>query len=152
MKILLSVIGVFFLAIVIYFFVLGYLSQAKAANGLVDGKLSACGNKPNCVSSEMNKESDHFIEPIKYQGDDNIRLKMLTAITAMNGEVESDSDEYIAATFTSGFFRFTDDVEIRIVAAEKTIHLRSASRVGHSDFGVNRKRMETLRSLFNSVE
>jgi uncharacterized protein (DUF1499 family) len=58
-------------------------------------------------------------------------------------------DHYIHAEFTSAFFRFVDDVEFYFDSEAKIIHMRSASRIGYSDFGVNRKRLEKLRSLFN---
>lgn len=54
----------------------------------------------------------------------------------------------MAAIFTSKFFGFVDDLECRIDQANHTIHLRSASRVGHSDFGANRKRVALITTLF----
>jgi len=61
-------------------------------------------------------------------------------------------DHYIHAEFTSAFFRFVDDVEFYFDSEAKIIQMRSASRIGYSDFGVNRERLEKLRSLFkNSI-
>jgi uncharacterized protein (DUF1499 family) len=57
-------------------------------------------------------------------------------------------DHYIHAEFTSAFFRFVDDVEFYFDSEAKIIHMRSASRIGYSDFGVNRERLEKVRSLF----
>ena len=57
-------------------------------------------------------------------------------------------DDYLAVTFTSSIFRFVDDLEIRIDTDQQLIHLRSASRVGRSDGGVNRKRLERLKMAF----
>ena len=59
-----------------------------------------------------------------------------------------EKTDYLAATFTSSLFRFVDDLELRIDTGQKTIHLRSASRVGHGDGGVNRKRVEQLKNSF----
>jgi len=59
-------------------------------------------------------------------------------------------DHYIHAEFTSAFFRFVDDVEFYFDSEAKIIQMRSASRIGYSDFGVNRQRMEKVRSLFNN--
>lgn len=59
-------------------------------------------------------------------------------------------DHYIHAEFTSAFFRFVDDVEFYFDGGAKIIHMRSASRIGYSDFGVNRQRMEEVRLLFNN--
>jgi uncharacterized protein (DUF1499 family) len=60
-------------------------------------------------------------------------------------------DTYIHAEFTSAIFRFVDDVEFYLDDTAKTIHMRSASRVGKSDFGVNRKRMEKVRAHFTAL-
>jgi len=57
-------------------------------------------------------------------------------------------ETYLHAEFTSAVFRFVDDVEFLLDDAEKVVHVRSASRVGHSDLGVNRKRVEALREAF----
>jgi len=71
-------------------------------------------------------------------------------IGEMGGSVQLEKADYLAATFTSSLFRFVDDLELRIDTVQKTIHLRSASRVGHSDLGVNRKRVERLKNAFHS--
>ena len=70
------------------------------------------------------------------------------AVERMGGSVVTESDGYLHATFQTRFFRFVDDVELRLEESEKVIHIRSASRVGGSDFGANRKRVEKLRSLY----
>jgi uncharacterized protein (DUF1499 family) len=61
-------------------------------------------------------------------------------------------DRYIHAEFTSALFRFVDDVEFQIDAESGLIHFRSASRVGRSDLGVNRKRMESIRMAFEKSD
>ena len=68
----------------------------------------------------------------------------------MGGIIQVESDNYLAVTFTSAIFKFVDDLEIRIDSTQKVIHIRSASRVGYSDMGVNKKRTELLRKLFNN--
>jgi uncharacterized protein (DUF1499 family) len=65
--------------------------------------------------------------------------------------IVTEQEHYIHAEFTSAIFRFVDDAEFYIDDAQKVIHVRSAARLGYSDFGVNRKRMETIRQLFNSA-
>jgi len=62
-------------------------------------------------------------------------------------QIVSVSDDYLHAEFTSAIFRFVDDVECLIDAANQTIHIRSASRVGYWDLGANRRRVERLRGL-----
>jgi len=59
-----------------------------------------------------------------------------------------EETDYLKAECRSALFRFVDDVEILFDDAEKRIHFRSASRVGRSDFGVNRNRMEEIRAAF----
>ena len=70
-------------------------------------------------------------------------------IQEVGGEVRAEEEEYLSATFRSPLFRFFDDVECRIDEVNHTIHLRSASRIGHSDFGANRKRAALISKLFH---
>ena len=67
-------------------------------------------------------------------------------------EIVTKTDNYLHAEATSQLLRFVDDLEIRVDEAERLIHIRSASRVGHSDLGVNRQRVESIRKLFNSMD
>jgi uncharacterized protein (DUF1499 family) len=67
----------------------------------------------------------------------------------MGGKIQEEHDGYLWTTFTSRLFRFVDDVEFRIVSSEGLIHVRSGSRMGYSDLGVNRRRVEKLRTIFN---
>ena len=121
-------------------FFLGQKSQNGSPAGLIDGRLSACPDTPNCVSSEAGAQGDQKVDPLPV----DIWAALPTAIDALGGSVDSQSANYIAATFTSGFFKFVDDVEFRL--AEDAVHVRSASRVGRSDFGVNRERVDALRA------
>lgn len=121
-----------------------------SVTGIKDGKLAECPDKPNCVSS-MTKDASHFIEPFKFSGD--IKKAKAVLVEAVKSQERSkiitDSDNYIHAEFTSKIMRFVDDVEFLFDDAAKTIHVRSASRVGYSDMGVNRKRVEALRKAYN---
>jgi uncharacterized protein (DUF1499 family) len=67
-----------------------------------------------------------------------------------DAEVITETENYIHATFTSRIFRFVDDVEFYFMRDAPVIHVRSASRVGYSDLGVNRKRVEKIRQAFKS--
>ena len=123
-------------------------SRGKQAPGLIDGKLAPCPGTPNCVSSESDVEASR-VEPLRFSGEpetawSNIKL----AVTSQGGTIRQDDGTYLWATYTSKLFRFVDDVELRLDAANQHIHVRSASRVGYSDLGVNRKRVETLRKAF----
>jgi uncharacterized protein (DUF1499 family) len=118
--------------------------------GITDGRLSPCPDSPNCVSSRSS-DKRHFIEPIRYEGTEHRAMgRLITVVQGMKRcRIITIDDHYIHAEFTSAFFRFVDDVEFYFDSEAKIIHMRSASRIGYSDFGVNRQRMEKVRSLFN---
>ena len=139
------------LLVIIALFMLGYRSQFGEAAGLVDGRLKQCPDKPNCVNSEFASDAEHYIEPLVYSADDAAPVlpRLKTIIGDMGGSIQVEKPDYLAATFTSSLFRFVDDLEIRIDVGEQTVHLRSASRVGYGDGGVNRKRVERLKKTFH---
>ena len=147
---LLIIIASISLLVIIALFILGLMSNSGQAHGLVEGRLQQCPDKPNCVSSELVSDAKHHIEPLVYSADDAERVmpRLKTIIYEMGGSIQSEEADYLAATFTSSVFRFVDDLELRIDADQKTIHLRSASRVGHGDGGANRKRVELLKNSF----
>jgi len=150
MKISLIIITVLILIGVVGFFVLGLMSQSGEFHGLVEGKLSKCPDKPNCVCSEFEADVGHYVEPIVIAAGtaSEALSKMKNSVREMGGSIQVENDNYLAATFTSSIFRFVDDLEIRIDLDQKMIHLRSASRVGRSDGGVNRERIKRLKSLY----
>ncbi len=130
---------------------LGLKSHQAPELGLVDGGLRPCPDSPNCVSSEAGTDdSMHFVEPISFPSTrSNVVWHSLSrAIEQMGGEIVESSDNYLHAIFTSRIFRYIDDVEARLDTTAGLIHLRSASRVGHSDLGANRQRIKAIRSLF----
>lgn len=115
------------------------------------GELAPCPDSPNCVSTlAPQADAQHYIEPITYSGSAaEARQRILNAVAAMpRTKVLTDQEQYIHATFTSLVFRFVDDVEFVIDDEAKMIHFRSAARVGYGDMGVNRKRMEEIRTRF----
>jgi len=150
MEKVLIIIAAITLFVIIAFLVLGLMSRSGEAYSLIDGRLKQCPDKPNCVSSEFVSDAGHYIEPLVYSADDAAQVlpELKTVIREMGGSIQVEQTDYLAATFTSSLFRFVDDLEIRIDADQKTIHLRSASRVGHGDLGVNRKRVELLKKAF----
>lgn len=125
-------------AIVGLFILLGIVSQKGEAPGIVNGRLAEPGSKPNVVCSEEGTQSERAISPI--QGE---LAAVADAIEATGGTITSRSDDYLSATYMSSIFKFVDDVEIR--QDGEMCQIRSASRVGYSDRGVNRKRVETIR-------
>ncbi|MGD0169281.1 MAG: DUF1499 domain-containing protein [Smithella sp.] len=131
-------------------FFTGLLVRASADVGLRDGKLSECPDSPNCVSSQTQMKG-HTIEPLSYKGSlSDAKQALLSVISSLpRTKIILDNDRYIHVTFTSHLMRFVDDVEFLFDDTNKQIHVRSASRVGYSDMGVNRKRVENLRKLLN---
>jgi uncharacterized protein (DUF1499 family) len=115
--------------------------------GYDSGRLTPCKTTPNCVSSQADpKDEQHYIAPIALKGD---------AIAAVRKAVESMprtrlvqvEPGYLYAEFTSKLMGFVDDVEFLADPAKGVVHVRSASRLGRRDMGVNRERIEQLRSM-----
>ncbi len=151
LRIVFSVIAILTVAVLVRFAMLGHGSKSGEAPGLVSGRLTSCPDKPNCVCSEFAEDAAHYIAPLDYSGvpPEKAWGDILQIIKELGGEVVVANDEYIAATFSSSLFGFIDDVECRLEPSQKRIQIRSASRVGHSDMGVNRKRAETMARLFD---
>jgi uncharacterized protein (DUF1499 family) len=118
--------------------------------GVHDGQLAACPTSPNCVSSGA-EDSQHAIRPIEFPGDPSDAWRAArAAVTALpRTKIVYEANGYLHAESRSALFRFVDDFELQLRAEERTIAVRSASRVGFSDMGVNRDRVERLRSLFD---
>ena len=149
-KIILATIVILTVAVLVRFAMLGNNSKSGEAPGLASGTLTLCPDKPNCVCSEFTDDATHYIAPLDYSGTSPEKAwgDILQIIKESGGEVSVANDEYIAATFSVSLFGFIDDVECRLDTSKNRIHIRSASRVGHSDLGVNKKRAETLTRLF----
>src|SRR5262245_36372974 len=111
--------------------------------------LSACPSSPNCVSTQVSPEdAHHSIVPYRYrksQAEAKEALKATIAGLPRTKLIEEDKI-YLHYEFTSLLLRFVDDVEFLFDDETKTIHFRSASRIGYGDLGVNRRRMEDIRS------
>ena len=122
-------------------------SWADSSNlGVSNNHLTACPTSPNCVVSQ-NADSKHAIDPISYHVDrDTAKKTVLKVLTVVpRTEVIENTDDYIHALSKSRIFKFTDDVEFYFPKNENVIHIRSASPIGDSDLGVNRRRMEQIR-------
>lgn len=120
--------------------------------GVIGGRLAACPDMPNCVSSQSN-DPRHVIAPLRYEGTaEKARERLIEAVSGMKrARIVVAEERYLRAEFTSALFRFVDDVEFLLDDDAGTIHVRSASRVGNFDLGVNRRRVEEIRLRFNSV-
>ncbi|MBA3005755.1 MAG: DUF1499 domain-containing protein [Proteobacteria bacterium] len=151
MKTVLIILSLFIVACVLLLFVLGGISRSGKAPGLVAGRLARCPDTPNCVCSEQQDDSNHSIAPNQLPQvitfDPLAILK--NVVKDMGGTIRTEKENYFAATFTSAIFGFTDDFEVRIDSTQKIIHIRSASRVGYGDAGVNKERVELFKKLYN---
>jgi uncharacterized protein (DUF1499 family) len=124
----------------------GCSGKRPADLGLKGGVLRPCPDTPNCVSSEGGTPADKLVAPLPAPGGraDLVRLAAVVAAWPRT-EVITTTPEYLHAESTSLLLRFVDDVEFRFDSAAQVIHVRSASRLGKSDLGVNRKRVEGIR-------
>lgn len=140
---------------VFWILIVGYnlLTGPHTDLGVVNGRLTGVPPSPNAVST-FAVDSEHQIEPIvltcsashAMQQADEI-LKDMCGSTIVQRE-----GHYLLAEFQSCLFRFIDDVEILCDEATSTLHFRSASRLGHSDLGKNRERMEEFRRRFHAIQ
>jgi uncharacterized protein (DUF1499 family) len=114
--------------------------------GVKDSRLAACPSSPNCVSSD-DADVSHRIEAFRLAvpADDAWRMVRTTMASQPRTKIVTVTEEYLHAECSSRFFGFVDDLELHLRAAPDIIAVRSAARLGHSDFGVNRKRVENLR-------
>lgn len=129
---------------------LGIRLVKPSALGVQKGRLYPCPEKPNCVCSE-DSDGEHQIDPFKLTGttpDAKARLKKVLARFPRN-KIVTETDNYLHVEFTSQIMRFIDDVEFLIDTPNQVVHVRSASRVGRSDLGVNRKRVEAIRTALS---
>jgi len=115
--------------------------------------LTPCPKTPNCVSS-LAKDKKHFVEPIPYKGENAAAQHGLLEIlhSFKRARLVTIEENYIHAEFVSSIFRFVDDVEFYFEPAKSIIQVKSASRTGQSDLGVNRRRIEKIRKLFEEED
>ncbi|UTW11609.1 DUF1499 domain-containing protein [Marinobacterium rhizophilum] len=126
----------------------GCSSQAPSSLGVQNGRLAPCPDTPNCVGSEY-PDSPAWIAPLSFtDSPPQAWARLQNRIQAQGGQIETLTDTYLWATYRSRLLRFIDDVEFRLDSEARQIQVRSASRLGYSDLGVNRKRIEDLRSAF----
>ncbi len=120
--------------------------------GFRNGQFKPPSWKPNTVSSTVAKDDSHYIAPLTFTGGADAAWKKLEAtVRAQKGAtVITAQADYLYAEFKTPGLGFVDDVEFALDAANSVIHVRSGSRLGVRDFGVNRNRVEAIRSAFGS--
>lgn len=110
--------------------------------GVTNGQLAACPGSPNCVNSQSDKDQSK-IAPLP-----GVSIAQIAEIVKSmeRTNIVEQTDSYLYAEFTSKLMGFVDDVEFYRDDAANVVQVRSASRLGQSDAGVNRKRVEEIRS------
>lgn len=135
------------------------MNSAKDAKGQGDAdagkqrtRLDDCPNKPNCVCSQASRD-DQQIEPLAFTGSASDAMQVL--LNCLRGfprtKIREQTANYVHVTFRTAVFQFVDDGEFLLDSGDQNsgvqkLHMRSASRIGYSDMGANRKRLEKLRS------
>jgi uncharacterized protein (DUF1499 family) len=117
--------------------------------GVTNGRLAPPKRTPNCVSSQADPaDAEHYIAPIPFKGDTTaVMVAVRKAIEGMrDATVIRQDGGYLYAEYRTRLMRFVDDVEFVYDGNAGLIHVRSASRLGRRDFGVNRARVESLRA------
>lgn len=115
--------------------------------GYETGRLAPCKASPNCVSSQADpKDEEHYIAPIALKGEAIAAVRKAVEAMPRTAVVRVEPG-YLYAEFRSKLMGFVDDVEFLHDPAKGVVHVRSASRLGRRDFGVNRSRVEGLRAL-----
>ena len=129
---------------------MGLFSGTRPDNlGVRDGRLAPPKRTPNNVNSQIDRNADpgHYIEPLRYRGDARKAWESLrNIVSGMRGvEVVKSEPNYLYAEFTSKLMGFVDDTEFYLDDKAGVIQVRSASRLGNGDHGVNRGRIEYIR-------
>jgi len=128
-------------------------SKAPDNLGMRNGHFALCPDSPNCVSSEAS-DDEHKVAPIVMHGtEDKVMVDLANTIESMfGGKVIEIKGPYLYAEYTSRVMRFIDDLECYYDKENGLIQVRSASRIGYSDWNANRNRVEELRKLLTHTK
>lgn len=120
--------------------------------GATNGLLAPCPPTPNCVSSQS-RDPEHGIAALTYTSSPaEAMAKLKKIVQAMPRTlIVTETPNYLHAEFTSAIMRFVDDVEFSLDESTHSINMRSASRLGKSDLGVNRKRVKEIRAFWTAA-
>ena len=149
LRIALAVVAVLALLVAGRFAYMSMTTRPPDHLGASAGRFAACPKRPNCVSSQA-EDKDHKIAPLVVPGTtETAHERLVEAIEAVEAmprtRIVTSGDGYLHAESTSSLFRFVDDLELLYDDTVPGFQVRSASRIGYSDMGVNRKRVEALR-------
>ncbi len=147
MKIFFIVLVCLVVVVPIHFYIQGKISQKKSTPGLENSRLKKCpAMASNCICSEFPEDKSHFLPAQDVSANPLAMKQSVQIIKDMGGVIVSESDSYVASTFTSKLFGFVDDVELRLDGP--MLHIRSASRVGQHDMFANKKRIQEFNRRF----
>lgn len=121
---------------------IGCAGDRPTTLGVQNNQLAGCPDSPNCVCSFETRDS-HRIDPLR----GNLDAVKRALAQMPSAEIIREEGDYLYAEFTSRLMGYVDDVEFLADPASGVVHVRSASRLGHSDLGVNAKRVEEIRAL-----
>lgn len=113
--------------------------------GVQDDRLTPCPDSPNCVSS-FESDEEHGIQPLNA----NLQEIEQVLVSLDEANIVSSNGNYLYAEFTSRIMGYVDDVEFLYDSGTGMTHVRSASRLGYSDLGANRNRIESIRSALGN--
>ncbi|MCU0868094.1 MAG: DUF1499 domain-containing protein [Burkholderiales bacterium] len=128
---------------------MGWFTGRRPADlGVRDGRLKALPASPNAVGSQAPAGSAGFVEPLRTRlPREQVIAELATIVRAMPRTlIVTQTHDYLYAEFTSALMGYVDDVEFVLAPEPGVVHVRSASRLGTSDFGVNRRRIEDIRA------
>lgn len=130
-----------------------FSGKPPANLGVHNGQLAPCPNTPNCVCSQS-QDSAHGIAPLTYSTSPEQAFATLKQVVESleRTKVITATEDYLYAEFTSKLMGFVDDVEFYLDRPANAIQVRSASRLGKSDLGVNRQRIEMIRTRLQEAE
>ena len=142
------------IALCLCMFILGCMTFKTPSPAVADTagntRLAPCPQSPNCVSSRDPRDK-HYLQPLRYTGNKEAAYQRLVTLIASHrrARIVAKEADYLKVEFRSAMLRFVDDVEFFFPADQPVIEVRSASRVGYYDFGMNRRRVEDIRKQWN---
>lgn len=115
-------------------------------------RLAVCPDRPNCVSSEE-QDDRRAVAPMQLAGNSATEWADIQVVVSRlpRSKIVKATDRYLHATLKSRVFGFVDDLELKLDPQTKMISIRSASRKGYWDLGVNRRRVEDLRKQMKAA-
>jgi len=146
-----SLVGTFFLLIGIARQMNAH-SEPASRLGVSNGQLASCPDSPNCVSTQAHDEA-HRMVAIPWEGSTEEAMNRLKEVVQSfpRTHIVTQNEDYLHVEFRTLIFRFVDDVEFWVDSPQQVIQFRSASRIGYSDLGANRKRMNAFVMRFKQI-